>query len=182
MILYINSCAREKSRTNRLAKALLNKLGEYEELKLNEMEIRPLDGERLKHRTAQLDEGNYEDSMFDLSKQFAAADIIVIAAPYWDGSFPAVLKTYVENIYVTGIVSRFDDKGCPQGLCKAKKLYYVATAGGKYDPSFSYDYFNELARKMFGIGETELVYAELLDIVGNDSEAILAETIEKIHI
>lgn len=36
MILYINCCARRDSRTDRLARALLEKLGDYEELRLYE--------------------------------------------------------------------------------------------------------------------------------------------------
>ena len=37
MILYINACVRRDSRTNRIASALLQKLGgEYEEVKLAE--------------------------------------------------------------------------------------------------------------------------------------------------
>ena len=58
-----------------------------------------------------------EDEPFDeiereisYAKQFAGADTIVIAAPFWDLSFPAILKTYIENIYVTGIVSRYSKK------------------------------------------------------------------------
>ena len=42
---------------------------------------------------------------------FADADDIIIAAPYWDLGFPAQLKTYIENIYVTGIVSAYNDHG-----------------------------------------------------------------------
>ena len=42
------------------------------------------------------------------------ADTIVIAAPFWDFSFPAALKIYIENIYVTGIVSRYGSDGRPE--------------------------------------------------------------------
>ena len=55
--------------------------------------------ETLKKRTALIESGDYSDRMFDYAKQFASADTIVIAAPYWDLSFPALLKTYFENIY-----------------------------------------------------------------------------------
>ena len=34
MTLYINCCPRRESRTDRLARALLAKLGDYEELRL----------------------------------------------------------------------------------------------------------------------------------------------------
>ena len=91
MILYINSCVREESRTGRLARALLKNLGNYHELKLDESDFYPLNRERLERRTKLIEAENYGDPMFDAAKQFAEAEMIVIAAPYWDGSFPAVL-------------------------------------------------------------------------------------------
>ncbi|MGN0989033.1 MAG: NAD(P)H-dependent oxidoreductase [Eubacteriales bacterium] len=36
--------------------------------------------------------------MFSYAKQFESVDVIVIFAPYWNLSFPASLKTYIENI------------------------------------------------------------------------------------
>ena len=165
MTLYINCCVREKSRTDRLARAVLKMLGgDITELNL----YREL-----------IEQGDYSDPIFDYAKQFASADSIVIAAPYWDLSFPATLKIYIENIYVTGIVSAYDESGMPVGLCKAKELYYVTTAGGPYDPAYSYGYVESLAKSFFGIPVTHLVKAEMLDIVGNDAEEILRREIEK---
>ena len=180
MTLYINCCAREESRTNRLARAVLQKLGgDFTELKLYEANLKPLDRDTMNKRTALIERGDYSDPMFDYAKQFASADTIVIAAPYWDLSFPATLKIYIENIYVTGIVSEYDENGMPVGLCKAKELYYVTTAGGPYDPAYSYGYVESLAKSFFGIPVTHLVKAEMLDIVGNDAEEILRREIEK---
>ena len=39
-------------------------------------------------------------------------------------------------------------------LCKATELYYVTTAGGPYDPTYSYGYIESLAKNFFGIPET----------------------------
>ena len=179
MTLYINCCVREESRTERLAKAVLRKLGgEFTELNLYEENLKPLDRDTLNKRTSLIERGDYSDQMFDYAKQFASADTIVIAAPYWDLSFPATLKTYIENIYVTGIVSAYDKNGMPVGLCKAKELYYVTTAGGPYDPTYSYGYIGSLAKNFFGILETHLVKAEMLDITGNNAEEILNREIE----
>ena len=122
---------------------------------------------------------DFSDTIFDLAKQFASAETIVIAAPYWDSSFPSMLKIYLENIYVIGIVTDYDDKGMPKGLCSAKKLYYVTTAGGVYDSIYSYGYIENLAKNYFGIKQTELVKAEMLDIVGFDAEDILQREIQK---
>lgn len=180
MILYVNACVRTGSRTDRIARAFLEKLGGYEEITLTDMELKPLNEERLNKRTALIDSGDYSDPMFSLAKQFASADLIVVAAPYWDGSFPAILKTYIENIYVTGIVSKYAEDGTPVGLCKARKLYYVTTAGGPYIPEFSYGYLEALSKFMLGIKETELIFAENLDIWGSDPEAIVAEAIRNL--
>ena len=179
MTLYINCCVREESRTERLAKAVLRKLGgEFTELNLYAEDLKPLDRDTLNKRTALIERGDYSDPIFDYAKQFASADTIVIAAPYWDLSFPATLKTYIENIYVTGIISAYDKNGMPVGLCKAKELYYVTTAGGPYDPTYSYGYIESLAKDFFGIPGTHLVKAEMLDIIGNNAEEILNREIE----
>ena len=181
MTLYINCCVREESRTDRLARAVLQKLGgDFTELKLYEEKLKPLDRETLNKRTSLIKQGDYSDPMFDHAKQFASADTIVIAAPYWDLSFPSTLKIYIENIYVTGIVSAYDESGMPVGLCKAKELYYVTTAGGPYDPTYSYGYIESLAKSFFGIPTTHLVKAEMLDIVGNKAEEILNREINRI--
>lgn len=180
MILFINACVREESRTQRLARALLKKLGEpYEELYLPAVNLQPLSSDRLNQRTELIAQGDYNHPIFDLAKQFAQADQIIIAAPFWDLSFPAILKTYLENIYVTGIVSRFGADGQPHGLCKAKKLYYVTTAGGAFVPDYSYRYIEELAKVHFGIPQVELIEAQMLDVDGFDAEEIVMSTINR---
>lgn len=175
MILYVNACVREDSRTDALARHLLSKLGEYTELKLAQENIHPLSEEMLKKRTALIEKGDYSDAMFRYAKQFSSADTIVIAAPYWDLSFPSLLKVYMENIYVTGIVSRYTVDGRPEGLCRAKNLYYVTTAGGPYNPDYSYGYIRELAENFLGIEKAHLFIAEMLDIIGNEPEKIIAD-------
>lgn len=182
MILYINCCPGSSSRTRRVAEKLLKKLGEYEEIDPETEGLVPLNKERLEYRTALINKGEYSDDIFKPAKQFAAADTIVIAAPFWDLSFPAELKIYIENIYVTGIVSRYGKDGKPEGLCKAKTLYYVTTAGGYYDGRYSFDYIKDLATNYFGINKAVLIKAEMLDIAGNDPEKILAECMEHYHL
>jgi len=178
MILYVNACVRENSRTDRIARALLRKLGgETEEVKLAEELPEPLSEARLRRRTELIEKGDYADPMFRLARQFQAAEAIVIAAPYWDLSFPAVLKAYLENIYVTGLVSEYGADGTPRGLCRAEKLWYVTTAGGPYVPDYSYDYIRALAVGCFGIPETELIRAEMLDVEGFDAEEIVEQAI-----
>lgn len=181
MVLFINACVRRESRTEQLARALLGTLDStQEEVKLAELPLQPLSEARLNRRTDLIAQSSYEDPMFDLARQFQRADEIVIAAPYWDLGFPAILKLYLENIYVTGLVSEYTEAGMPHGLCRAKKLWYVTTAGGPYVPDFSYAYLRTLATEYFGIPETALISAQMLDVQGFDAQAIIAEKIREI--
>ena len=68
----------------------------------------------------------------------------------------------------------------PVGMCRAVELVYVTKAGGKYIPDFSYAYIKALAESCFGIKNTRLVMAEMLDIEGMDAEKILDEAIRNI--
>lgn len=182
MILYVNACMRKESRSEQIARAVLKRLGgEQEEVKLSEENLLPLSEERLIRRTELIEKHDYSDPMFRRARQFQAADEIVVAAPYWDLAFPAVLKLYLENIYVTGLVSEYTETGEPHGLCRARKLWYVTTAGGPYVPDYSYAYIRTLARDYFGIPETELISAEMLDVQGYDAESIVANTIREIE-
>lgn len=182
MILYINSCVREDSRTDSIARQLLHQLGgNYTELNLEQENLKPLTADTLNKRTALIQDGQYSNPMFQYAKQFAAANIIVISAPFWDLSFPASLKVYIENIYATGIVSRYKKDGTPEGLCKASRLYYVTTAGGPYVPDYSFHYIRDLAQQYFGIPEVELIKAEMLDVDGYDAQAIVQKVKQEIR-
>lgn len=173
MILYVNACVREESRTNKLAKELLEKIASDSSKDVQEVNLEqeylsgkmiPLIKKSLKKRDALIEAGDYSNAMFDYAKQFAEADTIVISAPFWDFSIPAILRIYLENIYAIGIVSKYNEEGMPVGLCNAKKLYFVTTAGGPYIPTFAYDYIEALSKQAFGISETELIYKENMDI------------------
>ena len=181
MVLYINSCVREASRTDAIARAVLKKIGgDCRELYLPGENLQPLSRDSLNKRSALVQKADYSDPIFKYAKQFAAADKIVISAPYWDLSFPALLKIYIENIYAVGIVTEFDAQGRPRGLCRADELIYVTTAGGPYVPDFSYGYIKSLAQEFFGIPRTSLIKAEMLDVEGFDAEKIVAATIASI--
>lgn len=180
MTLYINCCVRSESRTDRLARAVLAGMGDYTELYLPEMPLHPLTREALDRRSALQAAGDFEDPMFDLAHQFADAERIVIGAPFWDGSFPSVLKVYLENIYAIGIVTDYAPDGMPVGMCRAKELVYVTTAGGRYIPDYSYEYIRSLAGRYFGIDNTRLVMAEMLDIAGFDAEQIMQDALRTI--
>ena len=174
-ILYINACCRENSRTDELARHLLGKLqGDVQTVDLYDLNIRAFDAHLLSKRDSLLKDGRTDDEMFSLARQFSSADTIVIAAPYWDLMFPAVLKVYLENITVCGVTFRYSEKGIPQSLCKAEKLYYVTTSGGFIgENNFGFDYVKALSSAFFGISDVKFFPAQGLDVYGADVNAIM---------
>lgn len=181
-ILYINACVRKDSRTNELAQYALNKLqGNIEEINLDYDKIPPLYKENLEQRDNLVKNKNYTHAMFKYANQFANADIILISAPYWDLSFPAILKTYIENINVSGITFSYSDKGCPISLCKAQKLIYITTAGGPIiSDKFGFGYIKTLAENFYGIKEIIYIKAQGLDVFGANIQEILDNTKKEI--
>ena len=179
-ILFVNACVREQSRTLLLARYLLEKMpGEVTEIKLEEEDMKPLSKDLLAKRDRLLSEKKFDDDLFRYARQFAKVDCIVIAAPYWDFAFPALLKIYLEAVTVSGITFCYENDR-PKGLCSAKKLYYVTTAGGPVIADFGYPYVEALAKNLYGIGETTCIKAENLDIDGADVEGILEKAKEEI--
>ena len=110
----------------------------------------------------------------------------MIAAPYWDLSFPSALKQYLEQISVVGITFRYSEDGVPIGLCRAKRLIYVTTADGYYVPEeFGYGYVKALAQNYYGIQDVRQITAAGLDIDGANVEEIMLNaegTIENVDL
>ena len=175
MILYVNACVRRDSRTKRLAECLLEKLDEpFTEVRLENI-VFPVTNEAfLTKRDELIEAEDFSNPAFSLAKQFAAADRIVIAAPYWDLSFPAALKQYFEQINVVGITFVYTPEGIPAGLCKARSLTYIMTAGGYFVPEeYGPGYVRSLAQNFYGIPEFKLIKAIGLDVDGADIDSIM---------
>ncbi|MCQ2548075.1 MAG: NAD(P)H-dependent oxidoreductase [Clostridia bacterium] len=185
-LLFINACARDNSRTHRLALGYLNELREHEEFELEELnlyqlDLEPLTQARLLRRDELRAEANWSDSMFDLARQFKDADYILVASPYWDFSFPAILKLYMENIGVDDLTFKTSEAGYT-GYCKAKKFVYITTSGGYIgEYNLGYEYFQAVNTMLFGKDlEMEFYSAEALDIFPEKVEDILKDTMNDI--
>ena len=188
-ILFVNSCLnQESSRTQRLADAVLDKMleeaaaageqAQVEELSLVDAGIEGLDEETLAFRSERSAAKDFTHELFAPARQFREADEIVIAAPYWDLSSPAMLKAYIEQLCVNGLTFSYSEEGIPVGHCLAKRLTYVTTAGGYLGAyNMGFDYVAAVCKLYFGIEESRCISAEGLDIWGNDAEAILASAI-----
>ena len=182
-VLFVNACLRgERSRTLVLCREYLKKLREIhpeavvEEVDLNTLDLEVQDCAVLDQRDALRHAGNFDHEMFDLAKQLIAADHVVIGAPYWDLSFPAKLKMYLERCSVDKLTFIYNEKGVPQGQCKADSLVYITTSGGFIgDMNFGFDYVKGLCSALFGIRKFHFASAEGLDIAGMDIDAKLKD-------
>lgn len=184
-LLLINACVRGKdSRTLQLCERLLESIKEenkkdlafhIEEIRLSTENLLPLNYERLQRRDELLANGLLSDTMFDYANAVAQADMLVIAAPYWDMSFPSTLKIFFEAASVVGITFAYAEDGTPVGLCQAQDMYYVTTSGGYIgECNFGFEYVNALC-KLYGIERSHFVSAQGLDMEGADVEAIMAQ-------
>ena len=176
-ILYVNACVRKESRTKRLADKLLSKLGEpYEELCLEKIAFPIVNEEYLNKRDQLISAGDFQSPAFDLARQFSEAKTIVIAAPYWDLSFPSMLKQYLEQINVVGITFKYSEEGVPVALCKANRLFYVTTAGGLFVPEdYGFGYVKALAQNFYGIQDVRKIEAVGFDIYGANVNSIMKD-------
>lgn len=178
-ILYIDCCIRgEQSRTAKLAEAFFAGLDQeayhVTTLRLPEVSLSPLSGEFFQARQVLLGQKNLNHPRFLYAHQFAQADMVVIAAPFWDLGFPALLKIYIENISVEGITFGCNEQGC-YGICNGSHLIFLTTRGGFYEGTELEQGSRYLAalKDFFGFREYRCVAAEGLDSAGVDGGEIL---------
>ena len=186
-LLFINACVRgERSRTLRLARRFLTCYQtSHPQVLITERNLcidrlQPQYPEVLEERDALWRAGRFDHPMFDAAHQFARAHRIVIAAPFWDLSYPAVLKIYLERISVADITFGYGPHGELNGLCRAEKLLLVTTRGGEFShgPAEALEmgarHLKALCQ-MYGISTFQLLCAEGLDDIRKDRETLLRQ-------
>lgn len=178
-VLILDSTTRTGSRTASLMDAFCSGLDPecvYTELlRLSEQNLKPLYGESLQERDRLLAEGNRTAERFRYAWQFRSADVIVIAAPFYDLSIPALLKDYIENITVEGITFSSSETGL-KGECKASEMIFLTTRGGLVETGSEWElatpYLKGLCG-MLGIDHFSCIAADGMDVQGIDTAARL---------
>lgn len=190
-VLFVDACVRgERSRTLALARRFLaayqagHPQDQITRRALCEDRLPPQYPEVLEERDALWSAGRLDHEMFAPARQFAAADKIVIAAPFWDLSFPAILKIYLERISVCDITFGYDAEGKSVGLCKAQKLLLITTRGGDFSrPGTSWMEMGartlEALCAMYGIPQFQCLCAQGIDDQRLDREAILRQAMDR---
>lgn len=182
MLLYVNGCLRDGSRTERLAVSWLERRaydGEVCRVPLAELDVDPLDAagpNPLCDYSAAVRDVRYDHPMFAFARQFAQADEVLIAAPFWNYSVPAKLHAYLELVCSQGVTFDIDEASAYVSLCRAERLTFVTTAGGaQVSPSddHAFGYVRTLAERFWHIPRIECVAAWGLDGPGADVDALL---------
>ena len=181
-VLFVNGCVREEhSRTLKITKTYIDALKKQSDIEviernLSEENISFTSSKDLNAKTGQLDTSHD----CTLAKEFASADEIIIAAPFWEFLFPAIVSCYLEMISVVGIAFQYGEKGSV-GLCNAKSMTYIYTAGDNLseEDKINERYLQRLC-KLYGISEFSTISAMGLDIDTNNAESIVNDICEKI--
>ncbi|MGN1014328.1 MAG: NAD(P)H-dependent oxidoreductase [Butyricicoccus sp.] len=186
-VLIVDGCLRgaPQSRTHILLSAWKQQFAEkhpeaeMETVSLAELELSPLYGRDVEERSRAVADGQTE--AYSLAKQFARADYIVIAVPYWDLSFPAALKIYLEHICVCGITFCYNEQGQAVGLCRAQQLVYLTSCGGILgDCNLGFDYVQALCGHLLGISHCRCIAAEGMDLSEQSEREGLRRALEQI--
>ena len=186
-VLFIDCCIRgEQSRTRKLAEAFLAELAKrddvsIERLTLMDEPIIPFSNGFFWQREGLLEQGELNHPRFRYAHRFQRADRIVIAAPFWDLSFPALLKVYIENLCVQGITFDCDEKNGCFGVCRAEKMLFLTTRGGAMEGSAmdsGKKYLGDMAQ-FFGIPSFSAIAADALDMGLEPVDTILNRAITR---
>jgi len=169
-LVVIDACVRQAdSRTWRIAEPVIDALmNRYETtvFHLPTMEgIVPLNPESFHER------GNGETPQWaiDCARAIAEADRILIAAPFWDMSFPAVLKAFFEQTSLYDITFADNGKECV-GLCKCEKVLYITTRGMDIptgDPREQATPYIKALSSLWGLGDVITVATSNMDYVSS---------------
>lgn len=177
-LLLVDCCIRkEQSQTKRLMEAFMHAAPEdcaTERLVLTEENLAPLTGDFFAQRQRLLESGDVSHLRFRYAKQFAQADLVVIAAPFWDLAFPALLKIYIEQVSVDGITFGAGEEGL-FGLCRGTDLVFLTTRGGFYtdDPLEMGSRYLDALHTFFGFDRYHCIAADGMNVAGFDAESSL---------
>lgn len=110
----------------------------------------------------------YSDSLI---AELQAADVLVIGAPMYNFTIPAMLKSWGDHVARAGVTFKYTDKGAV-GLLQTRKVYLVVASGGVHQEGGT-DHLRPYLRTLLafmGITNIEVVLADGL-AMGDDGRA-----------
>ena len=177
-LLYIDACIRDElSRTKRIATPIVEALKqkyEVQTLVINDLDLSIVKKELITKRN----NGVIDPQVMSWAESVRDADRIVIAAPFWDMSFPAALKNFLELCSIFDVTFKSDEKTC-YGNCKAEKMLYITTRGMDISTGDVLEQGTPYLKAiswLWGIGPMQVVSAQNMDYL---SEKEIEERINK---
>lgn len=186
-VLFVNACMRgEASRTLLLCRAFLSEMEkvlpdiEIITHDLRTMGLKSVDQAVLDMKEPLCDAYAWDHPLFAPVNEFRSADVVLIGAPYWDMSFPSVLKVWVENMYVRNLTFRYDNDQSV-GLCRGRESVYITTAGSPIGENDWGTAYMRAVLNTLGIPGFTRISAEALDLASSNPEAIMAAAKDEVR-
>jgi FMN-dependent NADH-azoreductase len=106
--------------------------------------------------------------MHALADEFIQYDYYVFVSPMWNLNSPAILKAYLDDLFISGKTFAHKANG-PKGLLSGKKAIHIQTRGGQYTGTplqemESGDRYLKIALRFLGISVMNTIVAEGLDL------------------
>ena len=133
-IAVIDSTIRKESRTREIMNNVLNHFKDDIDFKIyniNEYELIPTN-------MSNFDQKGSEEFFFELSKEIASMDGMIIAAPFWDMTYPALLKVFLEKLSIPNVMF-LDGTKEVVGLSNNKFMLFLTTRGLNIETYSKYD-------------------------------------------
>ncbi|AZU65106.1 FMN-dependent NADH-azoreductase [Neobacillus mesonae] len=107
------------------------------------------------------------EKMHALADRFIAADYYVFVTPIWNLGAPAILKSFMDCLFITGKTFTNTPEG-PKGLLTGRKALHIQTRGGVYStgPMVEFEMGDRYLRKaleFLGFDLMDTVIAEGMD-------------------
>jgi FMN-dependent NADH-azoreductase len=121
--------------------------------------------------------------MHALTDEFITYDYFVFVSPMWNLNSPAVLKGFLDNLFIAGKTFAHTATG-PKGLLTEKRAIHIQTRGGQYTGTpmqemESGDRYLRIALNFLGIEMMETIVAEGLDLYPQRVPEIVSKAKEK---
>lgn len=180
-LMVIDACMHEGSRTRKILEpvvAELSKRYSVEKIVL-EADSYPVVGKKILNERSS---GYVPPEIVETAKRIASAERLVIAAPFWDMSYPSAMKVFFENMSLFNITFANNGKEFT-GLCKCEKVLYITTRGMNIKTGEALEqatpYIRALSR-LWGLGELTVIAEENMDYsTPEEIEAKIRDGIER---
>lgn len=117
-----------------------------------------------------------------LIEELRAADAVVLGLPMYNFGVPSTLKAYFDHLARAGVTFRYTADG-PVGLLGGKRVYVVATRGGRHAGTAT-DMQTAFVRQFLGfigLRDVEFIYAEGLALGPDQRDQALAAATARIE-